>query len=180
MAAVISKEELAERDEARRILRSQIGVEGELIALYENSVQEIPNELIQQMLGMIRHDSQKHVMMLGVIMDFLDGKEVYMQDRRVLAESLKRHLELENESIRKGEALLKHKWLQDRKGYRIIVESWVEDEKRHHRFLKELSEKPFTPVSSDDFAAVFRDEEFFEERYRSSKAYLEKQRDTSQ
>jgi hypothetical protein len=120
---------------------------------------------------MIRHDSQKHVMMLSVVVDFLEGKEVFMQDRKGLADSLKRHLELEMESIQRGEALLKHGWLRDRKGYRTIVESWVEDEKRHHKFLKELSDKPFTPISSDDFSSAFRDEDFFEERYKRSKAF---------
>ena len=179
MAAYINKEELSAREEAKKILRDQIVIEGELITLYEKSVQEIPNVLIQQMLRMIRHDSQKHVMMLGVIVDFLDGKEVFMQDRKGLADSLKRHLELEMESIKKGETLLKHGWLRDRKGYKTIIESWVEDEKRHHKFLKELSDKPFTPISSDDWAAAFRDEDFFEGRYRSSKAYLEKNKDTT-
>jgi len=118
-------------------------------------------------------------MMLNLVVDFLDGKEVFMQDKKGLADTLKRHLELEKESIQKGEHLLKQAWLQDRKGYKAIIESWVEDEKRHHKFLKELSDKPFTPISSDDFALAFKDEEFFEERYRRSKAYWEKNKDTT-
>ena len=129
---------------------------------------------------MIRHDSQKHVMMLGVVVNFLEGKEVFMQDRKDLADSLKRHLELERESIQNGERILKYGWLRDRKGYRTIVESWIEDEKRHHKFLKDLSDKPFIPMSSDDLLTAFRDEDFMEERYRRSKAYLEKNKETSQ
>ncbi len=179
MAAHIDKKEASDREEAKKILRDQIAIEGELIALYEKSVLESPNALIQQMLRMIRHDSQKHVMMLGIVVDFLEGKEVFIQDRKGLADSLKRHLELEMESIQRGELLLKHGWLRDRKGYRTIVESWVEDEKRHHKFLKELSDKPFTPMSSDDFSSAFRDEDFFEERYKRSKAYWEKNKETS-
>jgi hypothetical protein len=46
-----------------------------------------------------------------------------MQDRKGLADSLKRHLELEKESIQKGETLLKQNWLQDRKGYKAKIES---------------------------------------------------------
>jgi rubrerythrin len=180
LAAHIGEKESGEREEARKILRNQLLVEGELISLYEKAVQDIPNALVQQMLRMIRHDSQKHVMMLGVIVDFLDGKEVFMQDRKGLADSLKRHLELEKESIQNGELLLNHEWLRDRKGYRTIIESWVEDEKRHHRFLKELSDNPFTPISSGDLFSALRNEEFFEERYKRSKAYWNKVKETSQ
>lgn len=180
MAAHIGEKESGEREEARKILRDQLVIEGELISLYEKAVQDIPNALVQQMLRMIRHDSQKHVMMLGVIVDFLDGKEVFMQDRKGLADSLKRHLELEKGSIQNGELLLNHEWLRDRKGYRTIIESWVEDEKRHHRFLKELSDNPFTPISSGDLFSTLRNEDFFEERYRRSKAYWDKTKETNQ
>ncbi|MCJ7632732.1 hypothetical protein MUP77_10130, partial [Candidatus Bathyarchaeota archaeon] len=134
-------------------------------------IDEIPNKAIQQMLRMIRQDSQKHITMLQTADDIINGQEVLMQDRKGLAESLKVHLELEKESIEKGERLLCYKWLQDKKGLKTIIESWRDDEKRHHKFLKELSEKPFVPISSDDWATLFRDEEFFEERYTRSKAY---------
>jgi rubrerythrin len=180
LAAHLNERDVADRGEAKKVLRDQILIEGELISLYEKTANEIPNPLVQQMLKMIRHDSQKHIMMLNVIVDFLEGKEIFMQDRRGLADSLKRHLELEEKSIQNGEALLKKEWLQDRKGYKAIIENWVEDEKRHHKFLKELSEKPFTPISSNDFASAFRDEEFFDERYRESKAYWEKNKDIKQ
>jgi rubrerythrin len=180
LAAHLNERELADREEAKKVLRDQILIEGELISLYEKTANEIPNVIVQQMLRMIKHDSQKHIMMLNLVVDFLDGKEVFMQDRKGLADSLKRHLELEKTSIQKGEHLLNQAWLQDRKGYKTIIESWVEDEKRHHKFLKELSDKPFTPISSDDFASAFRDEEFFEERYRRSKAFWEKNKDPKQ
>jgi rubrerythrin len=180
LAAHLNERELADREEAKKVLRDQILIEGELISLYEKTANEIPNVIVQQMLRMIKHDSQKHIMMLNLVVDFLDDKEVFMQDRKSLADSLKRHLELEKTSIQKGEHLLNQAWLQDRKGYKTIIESWVEDEKRHHKFLKELSDKPFTPISSDDFASAFRDEEFFEERYRRSKAFWEKNKDPKQ
>ena len=179
MAAHLNEREMTDREEAKKGLRDQILIEGELISLYEKTANEVPNVIVQQMLRMIKHDSQKHVMMLNLVVDFLDGKEVFMQDKKGLADTLKRHIELEKESIQKGEHLLKQAWLQDRKGYKAIIESWVEDEKRHHKFLKELSDKPFTPISSDDFALAFKDEEFFEERYRRSKAYWEKDKGTA-
>ena len=174
MAAHIDERELENREEAKKLLREQIQIEGELITLYEKTSNEVSNELVQQMLRTIRHDSQKHVMMLSVVLGFLEGKEIYIQDRKSLTDSLTRHLKLEEQSIQRGERILRHSWLDSRKGYRAMIESWVEDEKRHHKFLKELSTKPYTPISSDDFASAFRDEEFFEERYRRSKKFLEK------
>ena len=174
LAAHIDEREHENREEAKKLLREQIQIEGELITLYEKTASEASNTLIQQTLRVIKHDSQKHIMILSVVLGFLEGKEVYIQDRKNLADSLMRHLELEKQSIQRGERLLKHSWLEDRKGYSAMIESWVEDERRHHKFLKELSEKSYTPVSSDDFASAFRDEEFFEERYKRSKAFLEK------
>lgn len=178
MAAHLDEKELAERDIAKTILKAQIQIEGELIELYEKTANESPNSIIQQMLKMIIHDSQKHIMMLGIVTAFLEGKEVYIEDRKNLSDSLKHHLELETVSIQNGEKLLKHIWLQDRKGYRTIIEAWVEDERRHHKFLKELSDRPYTPINSDDFASAFRDESFFEERYRRSKAYWDDKKDS--
>jgi hypothetical protein len=179
LAAHIDDREREEREESKKMLEHQIGIEGELIALYEKTAGEVMNKVVQHMLRMIRHDSQKHIMLLGVVIDFLNGEEVYMKDKLSLADSLKRHLELEKESIQRGEKILNQSWLRDRKGYRAIVESWVEDEKRHHKLLKELSDKPYVPISSDYFAAVFQDEEFFENRYKSSKAINEKYGKTS-
>ena len=174
MAAHVDERELEQKEEAKKLLKEQILIEGELITLYEKTANEISNELVQQMMKIIRHDSQKHIMMLNTVMGFLEGKEIYIQDRQSLVNSLTRHLELEKQSIQRGETLLRHSWLDSRKGFKTIIESWVEDERRHHKFLKELSDKPFTPIRSDDFASAFRDEEFFEERYKSSKTFFEK------
>jgi hypothetical protein len=174
LAAYINEKELEIREEAKKLLREQIQIEGELITLYEESTKSVTNELMQQMMRVIKHDSQKHIMILSIVLGFLDGKEVYIQDRKILADSLRRHLELENQSIQRGERLLGHSWLESRNGYKAIIESWVEDEKRHHKFIKSLSEKPFTPISSNDFASAFKDEVFFEERYKSSKEFFEK------
>jgi rubrerythrin len=174
LAAQIDEREREQREEAKKLLKEQILIEGELITLYEKTANEISNELVQQMMKIIKHDSQKHIMMLSTVVGFLEGKEIYIQDRQSLANSLTRHLELEKQSIQRGEILLRHSWLESRKGYKTIIESWVDDERRHHKFLKELSDKPYTPIRSDDFASAFRDEEFFEERYKSSKAFLEK------
>jgi rubrerythrin len=174
LAAHIDEIDLEQREEAKKLLTEQIQIEGELITLYEKTANEVSNELVQQMMKIIKHDSQKHIMMLSIVMGFLEGKEIYIQDRQSLTNSLKRHLELEEQSINRGEKLLRHSWLESRKGYKAIVESWGEDEKRHHKFLKELSEKPYTPIKSDDFASAFKDEAFFENRYKSSKAFWEK------
>lgn len=104
---------------------------------------------------------------------------MYIQDRKTLADSLVKHLKLEKQSIERGDKLLNYAWLQDKKGLRALIESWRDDEKRHHRFLKELSEKQFISISSNDLASVFRDEEFFEKRYQTSKEFRKKLEETA-
>lgn len=98
-----------------------------------------------------------------------------MSDRKNLALNLEKHLELEKKSIERGEQLLNYRWLTNRKGLSAMIENWREDEKRHHKFLKELAEKPFIPINPDDFVAIFRnDEEYLEGRYLQSKKYQQK------
>ena len=43
MSGHIDKDELTEREEDMKILRDQIRIEGELIALYEKTIKDIPN-----------------------------------------------------------------------------------------------------------------------------------------
>ncbi|MDQ1281043.1 MAG: Rubrerythrin protein [Thermoproteota archaeon] len=114
---------------------------------------------------MIQIDSKKHAEMLQVALEILQGQEILIKDRRSLKINLKEHLELERESIYKGNELLDYKWLTEREGLRLLIKNWRDDELKHHKFLKGLSEKSYIPISSDDFVAVLREEEYLEKRY---------------
>jgi len=53
MASYVDEYELKQKKEASELLREQILIEGELIALYEKTINETQNMAIQQMLRMI-------------------------------------------------------------------------------------------------------------------------------
>ena len=169
MAAFIDETESKEREQALEILNEQIRVEGKLIELYEQTIDEIDNKPIQQMFRMIRTDSIKHIEMLQSAQDIIRGQDILIEDRKDLKANLEKHLELEKASIEKGDQLLRYEWIRDNKGLRTLIENWRSEEKRHHNFLKKLSEKPYIPISPYDWVGVFRDEEFLEERYLRSK-----------
>ena len=122
---------------------------------------------------MIMFDSQKHMVSLQAAIDIIEGKDVLTEDRKGLKEGLKRHIELEMESIKAAEKTLKHLWVQNTAGLKVLLETWRDEEKRHHKILKQLSEKPYIKI--DQMHAAFRDNYFFEERYLRSKQFLEKQ-----
>ena len=55
----------------------------------------------------------------------------------------------------------------------MLLENWRDDEKRHHKALQELTPKTFYQLGFTDMVALFRDEEFQEERYLKTKQFKE-------
>lgn len=149
MAAYMDETERKEREQALEILKEQIRVEGELIGLYEQTLNEIDNKPIQHMFRMIRTDSMKHIEMLQSAQEIIRGQDILIEDRKDLKANLEKHLELEKASIEKGAQLLHYRWVRSKKGLYALIESWINEEKRHHNFLKELSEKPYVSLDSD-------------------------------
>jgi len=176
LSGYISETEKKERNEAIEKISKQIKIEGELIGLYEKTAIQIDNKPVQLMFRMIMRDSQKHIEILQTAIEIIGGHDILIKDRKEIEVSFKKHLELEQDSINKGDELLKFSWLRDNKGLSSLIESWRDDEKRHHKFLKELSEKSFVPTNSTEFASVFKEETFFEERYLKSKKYWEEKK----
>lgn len=174
MSEITREREEKEKREVTEALRRQMRIEGELIGLYEETISEVESEPVKQMLHMIRLDSQKHIDICRAAIDIIEGKDVLMEERRDLRESLKRHLELEKESIDAANGILKHGWVSDNQGLNELIRGWRDDERRHHKALKELSEKRFFRVESTDWVSLFREEDFLEERYLRSKKYQQK------
>jgi rubrerythrin len=174
MAAVIGENEREERKKAVEVLKEQIKIEGELINQYKIFGEKIKNIPVRRMLHMIMFDSQKHIETLQTAIDIIEERDVLKDDRIALREGLKRHIELEIESVKAAEKVLKYSWVQNRGGLKLLLESWMDDEKRHHKALRQLSKKPFIQIDPNDFVTLFKGEEFLEERYLRSKRFLEK------
>jgi rubrerythrin len=169
LASVIGEEEKLEREEAVKLLRHQIKTEGLLIKEYQEYGSKVENPGVRRMLHMIMFDSQKHIEALQAVIDNIQGTDIMKEDREDLREGLKRHIELELESIKAAEKVLNYNWLRNTPGLRELVESWRDDEKRHHKALKRLSEKVFVKADPNDFTTLFRSDEQLEERYLRSK-----------
>jgi len=173
MVAVIGDSEKEERREVVKILKNQINIEGDLIAQYKNFGEKMENVPVRRMLQMIMFDSQKHMVSLQAAIDIIEGKDVLMEDRKGLKDGLRRHIKLEMESIKAAEKTLNYEWVQYNSGLKILLQAWRDEEKRHHKTLKQLSEKPFIMIN--ELFAGFKTVDFFEERYLRSKRFLEKQ-----
>jgi bacterioferritin (cytochrome b1) len=177
MAAVIRDNEKEERRKVVEILENQIKIEGELVAQYKNYGEKLENVPVRQMLHMIMFDSQKHMVSLQAAIDIIEGRDVLREDRKDLKDGLKRHIELEMESIKAAEKTLQYVWVRNTPGLKFLLEAWRDEEKRHHRILKQLSERPFIKI--DQLATAFKGEDFFEKRYLSSKRFLEKKSESN-
>ena len=161
MAAVIGEDEKEERRQVVETLKKQIKIEGELVAQYKNFGERLENIPVRRMLHMIMFDSQKHIESLQATIDIIEGRDVLKEDRKGLKEGLKRHIELEMESINNAEKALKYSWVQSTRGLKELLEVWRDEERRHHKILKQLSEKSYI-ISRETFS-LFKDEEFFED-----------------
>jgi hypothetical protein len=174
MASVISDAEKEERKQVVKLLKNQIETEGKLIAQYQEYGAKVANVGVRRLLHMIMFDSQKHMEALQAAIDNIEGKDILKEDRKELREGLKRHIELEMESIKAAEKVLNYAWLRNTKGLRELIEGWRDEEKRHYQSLKKLSEKPFIWADPNDFSNVFRGDEWLEERYLTSKRMQER------
>ena len=107
--------------------------------------------------------------------EVIEGVDVFIEDRKPLKETFKKHLELESESLNRANSVLRRQWVDETPGLKNLIQMWRDDEKRHHEGLKKIISKPFIRMASNDMITIFRGEEFLEERYRKSKEYWDKQ-----
>ena len=173
-----TERERAQKAEAVETIREQIGIEGQLIGLYEASERETENKAMKRIMQMFRLDSQRHINILQATIEIIEGEDVFIEDRVPLDETLKKHLELEAEALKKANELLRKQWIDENKGLKNLIEIWRDDEKRHHGALKQMINKPYFRLASNDMVGLFRDEAFLEERYRKNKEYMARKSDS--
>jgi len=168
--------EKEQKQEAVKILKEQLVIEGELVGLYEAYEGSTENKAMRRMMQMFRLDSQRHINILQAAIEIVEGVDVFIEDKQDLKESLKKHLELEAEALKKANLLLGKQWINETQGLKQLLEMWRNDEKRHHAALKELSQRTYFQLNSNDFVRTFRGEDFLEDRYRRAKEFREKTR----
>jgi len=159
------------------MLKQQLKTEGELIGLYEQHERESDNKAMKRLMQMYRLDSQRHINIIQAAIEIIQGEEVFIEDRAPLAETLKQHLELEKLALDNANKILNKMWVEENKGLKGLLELWRDDERRHHKALKDLTSKPYFRLGNNDMVALFRGEEFLEERYRKAKEFKAKQKE---
>lgn len=174
-----SERDKKQKAEATEILREQLGIEGQLVGLYEESERETSNKAVKRVMQMFRLDSQRHINIIQAAIEIIEGEDVFIEDRSPLRETLKKHLELEAEALKKANMLLRKQWIDETQGLKYLIQIWRDDEKRHHDSLKKIISKPYLRLASNDMVTLFRDESFLEERYKKSKAFKAKQDEKS-
>ena len=168
--------ETGQKEEVVEMLKKQLQTEGELVGLYEKHERETENKAMKRLMQMYRLDSQRHINILHAAIEIIQGEELFIEDKAPLKETLKQHLKLEKEALDNANKILGNIWVDENKGLKGLLELWRDDERRHHKALKDLTEKPYFQLGSNDMVALFRGEEFLEERYRRAKEFKARQR----
>jgi len=172
--SVTDRWEEKERQEIIGLLREQMKVEGRLVGLYENSAKEIESPPVRHILHMINLDSRKHIDICQIAIEILQGTDVFKEHKEDLLKGLKEHMELEEDSVKRANKLLRSTLISENQALKALIEKLRDDEKRHHNALKKLSEKPFFQINPNDFTVIFQGVDFAEDRYRRSKEFREK------
>ncbi len=172
----IKEREEGAKQEALNLLREQLRVEGELVALYNETAPEIENKAVMHLLEMVALDSRKHIAICQAAIEVLEGEDVLSEDKPVIIEGLQRHLELEEGSIKRANEMLKNIWIRENKALSEMIRKLRDDERRHIETIGKLSEKPFFRFEPGDLTVVMRGVEFAEERYRKERDYRERQK----
>lgn len=170
----VTERENREKAEATGILREQLQIEGQLVGLYEESERDTENRAMKRIMRMFRLDSQRHINILQAAIELIEGENIFIADRLPLNETLRKHLELEAEALKKASELLKKQWIDETKGLKGLIEIWRDDEKKHHNTLKQMINRPYFRMSSSDMVSMFRGEEFLEDRYKKEKEFQAK------
>jgi len=172
--SVTDRWEEKERQKIIDLLREQMKIEGRLVALYENSAKELTSTPVRHLFHMINLDSRKHIDICQIAIEILQGTDVFKEHKEDLLKGLKEHMELEEDSVKRANKLLRSTLISENQALKALIEKLRDDEKRHHNALKKLSEKPFFQIDPGDFTVIFQGEDFAEERYRRSKEFREK------
>ena len=172
----IKEREEGAKQEALNLLREQLRVEGELVALYNRTAPEIENKAVMHLLEMVALDSRKHIAICQAAIEVLEGEDILSEDKPAIIEGLQRHLELEEGAIKRANEMLKNVWIRENNALSEMIKKLRDDERRHIETIRKLSEKPFFRFEPGDLTVVMRGVEFAEERYRRERDYRERQK----
>jgi len=94
--------------DAIETLKEQLGIEGQLVGLYDEYERKSGNKAMKRVMQMFRLNSQRHINIIQAAIEIIQGEEVYIEDRGPLKETFKKHLELEAEALKNANSILRN------------------------------------------------------------------------
>ena len=115
----------------------QIGLEDKIVKKATESVRNVKNLLIRELIEGIAMDSKKHASMLNALVAMHTKSTPLIQEDLTdeLQKNLKEHIALEQEAIDTYQELYKKDFEESEK---LIVKAILNDELRHHTLLKKI------------------------------------------
>jgi rubrerythrin len=171
----LREREESARQEALELLREQLKTEGQLVAMYNETAPTVEKGPVKHILEMIMLDSRTHIAICKAAIEVLEGEGVFTDDKPVIMENLAKHLEIEDEALKRANKLLQNEWIAETQALNEMIKKLRDDERRHIETMKKLVEKPFFKFDPRDLVVVMRGIEFAEERFKRQQAFKEKQ-----
>ena len=118
-------------------LKKQIELERRIVATADNSVKDMKNILVKEMIYSISLDSKKHESMLTALLAMQKSTQPFISETvsKELHENIKIHIELEQEAIQTYKELLEQ---VENEQVKMVIQTIYHDELRHHALLKKI------------------------------------------
>jgi rubrerythrin len=126
-------------DEKEKIefFAKQISLEKEIVKTAENSIKNVKNNLVKELILAIALDSKKHAGMLNSLLTIASSVQPFIEEEKLeeLSENIEKHIELEAKAIETYKEILPELENDQEK---MIIQAIYHDELRHHALLKRI------------------------------------------
>lgn len=115
----------------------QVSLEKRIGETAENSVKNVKNELIKELIHSIALDSKKHASIINSLIAMNSSTQPFIEEEKYdeLVKNIEEHIKLELEAIKTYKALIDKVENEEEK---ILLQAIYQDELRHHTLLKKI------------------------------------------
>ena len=123
---------------------NQIKLEREIVEVAEESVQNVKNELVKELILAIALDSKKHAGMLNALLSMTSSVQPFIEEEKLdeLSKNIEKHIKLEAKAIETYNDIIPELKNDQEE---MIIRAIYQDEIRHHallqRILKSIKER---------------------------------------
>jgi hypothetical protein len=122
-----------------RAIKEWRELEDETLQISGETIERSRNPIVRIIMEMIRHDSEKHKVLLRLLEEGLTKEELHLSPEELspLADMIERHIEAETKSVEAARLALEESELFVT---RYLLTMLLADEAKHHRLLEDLNE----------------------------------------